>query len=116
MWGPVPIRISRWGNCYTGYYSPDGIVWKNIGLPTALNFINPRIGLTAYNSALEDKEITAYFDWFRVTPYLDGNLNGLNNLTTVAMDSNDVMANFESTTSRIFLPTILKSCAYNVLD
>jgi hypothetical protein len=67
IWSSVPIKIARTGNSYSGYYSPDGIVWKRLGQPTAVSLTNPKIGLTAY-SVLDVKQIGAYFDWFRVTP------------------------------------------------
>jgi regulation of enolase protein 1 (concanavalin A-like superfamily) len=67
IWSSVPIKIARTGNSYSGYYSADGIVWKRLGQPTTVNLTNPKIGLTAY-SVLDVKQITAYFDWFRVTP------------------------------------------------
>ncbi len=67
MWDSVPIKIARTGNSYSGYYSPDGIVWKRLGHPITVNLTNPKIGLAAY-SVLDVKQITAYFDWFRVTP------------------------------------------------
>jgi hypothetical protein len=64
---PVPLRLARAGNTISAYYSSDGIVWRRLGEPVVVDWPAPRIGLTAY-SALDISPVTAYFDWFRVTP------------------------------------------------
>jgi regulation of enolase protein 1 (concanavalin A-like superfamily) len=63
---PVPIKITRLGNSYTGYYSPDGITWQQVGQPVAVDWANPKMGLGAYRrNAIT--ATTAYFEYFRVT-------------------------------------------------
>lgn len=67
MWSPVPIKIARTGNAYSAYYTADGIRWKRLGLPVTANLSNPRVGLAAFSVAAA-QTVTAYFDWFRLTP------------------------------------------------
>lgn len=71
--GPMLLRIARIEGIYRAYYSPDGFSWRQLGQPITVNWSNPKMGLGAW-SLLDVKQITAYFDWFRVTePLLAGN-------------------------------------------
>jgi hypothetical protein len=62
---PVLMKIARLGNSYTGYYSPDGLTWRQLGQPITVSWPNPRMGLGAYNP-LGSNLVTAYFEHFRV--------------------------------------------------
>lgn len=63
---PCLIKIARVGKAYNGYYSPDGLTWRQIGQTITVNWPAPQMGLGAY-SQLNGQEITAWFDWFRVS-------------------------------------------------
>jgi hypothetical protein len=62
----LPIKISRVGSTYSGYYSPDGIGWRPLGVPVQANLQNVKIGLVSFSGSAPDW-VTHYFDWFRVS-------------------------------------------------
>lgn len=66
---PLPLKIARTENKYTAYYSADGFSWLKLGPTITVNWSNPKMGLGAY-SRLDVQQVTAYFDWFRITDFL----------------------------------------------
>jgi len=59
----IYLRIVKVGTTYTGYYSPDGIGWTQVGQFTGVSLAAPQIGLSAWNGG-SAPEIPADFDWF----------------------------------------------------
>jgi hypothetical protein len=61
--GEAYLKLSRHGNDYTGYVSPDGTSWTLLGTHT-IAFTPTRIGLKASNQVQGASEIPADFDFF----------------------------------------------------
>ena len=59
----IYLRIVKVGTTYTGYYSPDGIGWTQVGQFTGVSLAAPQVGLSAWNGG-SATEIPADFDWF----------------------------------------------------
>jgi regulation of enolase protein 1 (concanavalin A-like superfamily) len=57
------LRLSRRGDTFTGYYSPDGTHWTTIGQHT-VPLRNVQVGLVAHNA---QTAIPAEFDFFEIT-------------------------------------------------
>ncbi len=66
IWTNPPIRITWDGYTYVPQYSADGIHWSKIGYPVNVEWSSPKIGVAAYRGS-GTQQITAYFDYFRVS-------------------------------------------------
>ncbi len=64
---PAYLKITKSGNSYSGYYSPNGELWTLVGSLNA-SIANPQIGLYAEaNNCLGNApDIVIDFDFFRV--------------------------------------------------
>lgn len=67
MGSELTLRISKKGNVYTSYASPDGKTWKQIGEPYKSDIIARRVGFAAISPGSEN-EREAIFRSFEVTP------------------------------------------------
>ncbi len=63
MTGEVYLRLVRNGDTYTGYASPNGTSWTEIGSHT-VSFKPDKIGLVASNQGQPAAQINADFDFF----------------------------------------------------
>ncbi len=63
----LPIRLTRVGNTYMAYFSPDGVSWRKVGQPVQIDLRNAKIGLVAFNKTVEARPVTFDFDFFRVS-------------------------------------------------
>ncbi len=71
---PVFLKITKFGNTYTGFYSSNGQVWSIVGSLTFESVENPKIGVYAFSSFVDPPacagdvpDIQVDFDYFRVT-------------------------------------------------
>lgn len=63
----IPLKVVRKGNTYRGYYSVDGIHWRQLGQTVTAAWSTLRMGLFAYHTTADNTPSVAYFNRFRVT-------------------------------------------------
>lgn len=63
----IPLKVVRKGATYSGYYSVDGIHWRQLGQTVTAAWSNLRMGLFAYHTTADNNPSVAYFNRFRVT-------------------------------------------------
>lgn len=92
IFGDTPtiyLRMKKVGYTFTGYASPDGTTWTNLGT-TAANYEHPKFGITASTGSQNlSEEFYADFDYVRFDyepQTAQVNLEGMNPVLKVAQE------------------------------